>query len=147
MLSIFCIRFVELNVSGNESTALFKASPAIAFATIIIPVVDTVRVFMLRVLRGRSPFVADNNHLHHRFLAMGFIHIQTTMILVAGNGLFIACSFLLQGIGTAQLISFLLFLAIMINFFFWNLSRKEKKQADVLPLKEKTADITMEKNG
>ncbi len=143
MLSVFCIRFFELN-NGNAS--IFKAAPAIAFATIIIPVVDTVRVFMLRVLRGRSPFVADNNHLHHRFINMGFSHMQTTLILAGGNALFIAVAFLLQGIGNGQLISFLIFSSIMINFFFWSLSKKERKQADVLSLQEKR-DISLEKNG
>ena len=144
MLSVFLVRFVELN---KLPTSIFKAAPAIAFATIIIPVVDTVRVFMLRILRGRSPFVADNNHLHHRFLNMGFTHMQTTAILLGGNALFVAAAFLLQGIGNAQLISFLIFLAILINFLFWNLSKKEeKKQADVLPLKDTKESISFEKN-
>ena len=143
MLSVFCIRFIEVNKAPHS---FFSAAPAIAFATIIIPVVDTVRVFMLRVLRGRSPFLADSNHLHHRFLNLGFSHMQTTAILLAGNSLFIAAGFLLQSIGNAQLISFLIFLAIMINFFFWNLSKKEKTQANILPLQDKihNNDIKME---
>jgi UDP-GlcNAc:undecaprenyl-phosphate GlcNAc-1-phosphate transferase len=133
LLSFFCIRFVELN---KAPVPFFKAAPAIAFATIIIPVVDTVRVFMFRILRGRSPFVADNNHLHHRFLVMGFSHMQTTAILLAGNALFIAAGFLLQSIGNGQLISFLLFLSIMINFFFWNLNRREKQLAEIKSFQE-----------
>ncbi|MES2372516.1 MAG: MraY family glycosyltransferase [Bacteroidota bacterium] len=140
MLAVFLVRFVELNKIHNS---FFIAAPAIALATIIIPVVDTVRVFMFRVLRGRSPFVADSNHLHHRFINMGFTHIQTTLILVATNALFIAAAYLLQSIGNAQLISFLIFLAIMINFLFWNLSKNEKKQAEVLPIHEKT-DLSLE---
>lgn len=145
MLSVFCIRFIELNKSGD---GFFQSAPAFAFATIIIPVVDTVRVFMLRILRGRSPFIADNNHLHHRFLTMGFAHMQTTGILIASNAVFIGAGILLQDIGNAQLISFLLFLAIMINFFFWNLSKKEKVHAEVLPLKEiQKENINLEKKG
>ena len=145
MLAIFCIRFIEINAVPS-GLHLFKAAPAIAFATIIIPVVDTVRVFMFRVLSGRSPFVADNNHLHHRFINMGFTHMQTTSILLGGSALFIAASLLLQSIGTAQLISFLLFLAIIINFFFWNLSRKEKSEAEVVSLRSKE-DVLIEKEG
>jgi UDP-GlcNAc:undecaprenyl-phosphate GlcNAc-1-phosphate transferase len=144
MLSLFIVRFVELN--KTQPVFFLKATPAIAFATIIIPVIDTVRVFMFRILRGRSPFVADSNHLHHRFINMGFSHLQTTLILVATNAMFIVVAFLLQNIGNAQLISFMIFLAIMINFLFWNLSKKEKKQANVLPLKDKN-DMTLEKNG
>lgn len=143
MLSLFCVRFVELNKSP---VALFTAAPAIALAIIIIPVVDTVRVFMFRVLRGRSPFVADSNHLHHRFINMGFSHLLTTAILVATNAIFIAAALLLQSIGNAQLISFLIFLAIMINFLFWNLSKKEEKsQAEVLPLHETKAEVNLDK--
>lgn len=146
MLSFFCIRFVELN--NNNITPLFKAAPAIAFASIIIPVVDTVRVFMFRALRGKSPFVADSNHLHHRFLNMGFSHTQTTLILTATNAAFIGSAIVLQGIGNAQLISFLVFLSIIINFFFWNLSWKQRKQADVLSIQEKVeVDTSFEKKG
>jgi UDP-N-acetylmuramyl pentapeptide phosphotransferase/UDP-N-acetylglucosamine-1-phosphate transferase len=143
MLSIFCVRFVELN---KANVGVFKAAPSIGLAIIIIPVVDTVRIFMFRIIRGRSPFVADSNHLHHRFINMGFTHLQTTLILTATSALFIAVAFLLQGIGNAQLISFLIFLAIMINFFFWNLSRKDKRQAEILPIKE-NEDITLKKKG
>jgi UDP-GlcNAc:undecaprenyl-phosphate GlcNAc-1-phosphate transferase len=141
MLSLFCLRFVELN---KHSVSLFSAAPAIALSIIIIPVVDTVRIFMFRVLRGRSPFVADSNHLHHRFINMGFSHLQTTLILVFTNAGFIAAAFLLRSIGNAQLISFLIFLAIMINFLFWNLSKTERKQAEVRPLQDKS-EITFEK--
>ncbi len=146
MLSVFCVRFVELNKTIG-STSIFKAAPAIALSTIIIPVVDTIRVFMFRILRGRSPFVADSNHLHHRFINMGFTHMQTTLILLGSSALFISAAFLLQNIGNAQLISFMMFLSIMINFLFWNLSRNEKKQADVLSIESKKADITLGKNG
>lgn len=145
MLSFFCVRFIELNKTNSFS--FIKTSPAIAFAIIIIPVVDTVRVFMFRVLRGRSPFVADSNHLHHRFINMGFSHMQTTLILVATNAVFIAAAFLLQNIGNAQLISFLIFLAVMINFLFWNLSKSEKMQAEVLSIQDKQAEKIIEKKG
>ena len=145
MLAFFCIRFTELN--STAGSLAFKSGPAIAFATIIIAVVDTVRVFMFRVLRGRSPFVADSNHLHHRFLNMGFTHMQTTLILVGTNLAFIVVAFLLQSIGDAQLISFLLFASIMVNFFFWNLSRKERKQANILPMQDKSEMASIENKG
>lgn len=132
MLSIFCVRFIEISNAGTST--VFKTAPAIAISVIIIPVIDTIRVFLLRIIRGRSPFVADSNHLHHRFINMGFTHIQTTGIIVLSNALFIVLSYSLQSIGNAQLISFQIFLAVMINFFFWNLSRAERKEAAILPM-------------
>ena len=32
---------------------------------IIYPLVDLLRVFILRIKDGNSPFVADQNHIHH----------------------------------------------------------------------------------
>ncbi|MGK6323006.1 MraY family glycosyltransferase [Sphingomonas sp. DT-51] len=31
----------------------------------LIPIIDMVRLFMLRLMHGRSPFTADHQHLHH----------------------------------------------------------------------------------
>lgn len=134
MLSLFVVRFIELNKLPG---GYFKAAPAIALSIILIPVVDTVRVFMFRVLRGRSPFVADSNHLHHRFINMGFTHMQTTCIIVLTNIIFISAALVFQNIGNAQLISFLVLFSVITNFFFWNLSKSERKNANVLPIDEK----------
>lgn len=145
MLALFSIRFIELNRS-NPIPA-FKTAPAIALSIVIIPVFDTIRVFLLRILRGRSPFIADCNHVHHRFLNMGFSHMQATGILLLTNLLFIVTSFLLQEIGNPQLISFIVFLAIIVNFFFWNISKKEKVIAEIKPFqKEDNASFIAENN-
>ncbi|NCI49110.1 undecaprenyl/decaprenyl-phosphate alpha-N-acetylglucosaminyl 1-phosphate transferase [Sediminibacterium roseum] len=134
MLSMFCVRFVELNKGPGS---FFPAAPSIAFAILLVPIVDTVRVFMFRALRGRSPFVADSNHLHHRFINMGFTHMQTTGIIVLTNIIFISAALVFQNIGNAQLISFLVLFSVITNFFFWNLSKSERRNANVLPIDEK----------
>jgi UDP-N-acetylmuramyl pentapeptide phosphotransferase/UDP-N-acetylglucosamine-1-phosphate transferase len=45
------------------------------------PLVDTLRVFVYRMARGRSPFAADKNHIHHRLIALGLGHRGTTAVL------------------------------------------------------------------
>ncbi len=142
MLALFSIRFMELNKLNHSLPTIVKTAPAITLSILIIPVFDTIRVFLLRVLRGRSPFAADSNHVHHRFLNMGFSHMQATGILLFTNLLFIIVSFLLQEIGNAQLISFIIFSAIIVNFFFWNLSKKERKIiAEIKSLTEHNHEI------
>ena len=37
-----------------------------------LPLVDSVRVAVIRILRGRSPAVADKNHFHHLLLKTGW---------------------------------------------------------------------------
>ncbi|MBK9515384.1 MAG: hypothetical protein IPO05_17610 [Flavobacteriales bacterium] len=41
----------------------------------------SLRVFVLRMARGKSPFAADKNHIHHRLLALGLGHRGTTAAL------------------------------------------------------------------
>lgn len=42
---------------------------------LIIPGLDLIRLFMLRIINGKNPFVGDLNHIHHRLLKkLGVIH-------------------------------------------------------------------------
>ncbi len=150
MLAIFSIRFIELNKFNlvSNKTPYFAAAPAISISILIIPIFDTLRVFILRVLRGRSPFAADRNHLHHRFLDMKFTHMQTTFVLICTNLLFIALSIVLQDIGNAQLITFVLLLAVLVNMIFWNLSKKQNVETSSTNVNEsgKLAETRKDKN-
>ena len=49
------------------------------------PLLDTLRVFVLRITRGQSPFVADRKHLHHKLIGIGFNHYTTTLSLISFN--------------------------------------------------------------
>jgi UDP-GlcNAc:undecaprenyl-phosphate GlcNAc-1-phosphate transferase len=46
-----------------------------------VPIFDTAFAIIRRLLAGKSPFVADNLHLHHRILNKGYTHKQTTCII------------------------------------------------------------------
>ena len=37
----------------------------------IIPAFDVVRVVLVRIREGHSPFEPDKNHIHHKLLAIG----------------------------------------------------------------------------
>ncbi|MFD2569446.1 glycosyltransferase family 4 protein [Spirosoma soli] len=81
MLAFFAVRFVNLNASYRyEPTAFFNA-PIIAIVILIIPIFDTLRVFLVRILAGRSPFSADRNHMHHILLDNGLSHAKATAVL------------------------------------------------------------------
>jgi len=53
--SIFAIKFMTV-ASSPESTLPLLSAPAIAFAILIVPLFDTLRVFSLRIFNRRSPF-------------------------------------------------------------------------------------------
>ena len=45
------------------------------------PIFDIIRVFFLRILNGRSPFIADNQHIHHLIYEKFKSHIKTTLFI------------------------------------------------------------------
>jgi UDP-N-acetylmuramyl pentapeptide phosphotransferase/UDP-N-acetylglucosamine-1-phosphate transferase len=79
-----------------DSLWYINNTPIVSFAILFIPLFDTLRVMAIRLMKGKSPFTADRNHIHHRILRLGFNHKQTTMILLLTNGLFIFLVFMLQ---------------------------------------------------
>jgi len=56
-------------------------SPALPLLLLGLPIIDTVSVMFTRIRSGRSPFVADSNHLHHRLLRLGFAHREAVLLV------------------------------------------------------------------
>lgn len=68
-------------------------------AVMAIPVFDTLRVMMSRILNNRSPFSPDRTHLHHVFLDLGFSHVGTTLSILAMNFFIVVLWFLAWKLG------------------------------------------------
>ncbi|MDZ7852006.1 MAG: MraY family glycosyltransferase [Halomonas sp.] len=82
----FAIAWFVVALSQSENAVV---SP-VAYAWLLaLPVMDTLSLMVRRLRKGRSPFSADRDHLHHIFLRAGFTPGQTTvllMLLVAALG-------------------------------------------------------------
>ncbi|TGN27130.1 glycosyltransferase family 4 protein [Empedobacter tilapiae] len=111
ILTFMAIRF--LYISENSNLGL-KTAPVLLLFIFVIPIVDTLYVFTIRIFRGRSPFSADKNHLHHQFLKLGFNHIKTSIILVIINIFFIIVGYYFRNIEINKL--FLIFIVLSISF-------------------------------
>tara|TARA_B100001093_G_scaffold385698_1_gene371551 strand:- start:571 stop:1503 length:933 start_codon:yes stop_codon:yes gene_type:complete len=48
---------------------------------LVYPIVDIIRVFFLRLRKGKSPFLADKNHIHHIILKKTKNHFTTTLLI------------------------------------------------------------------
>jgi len=82
LLAFFTISFISQSQTNIESS-YYRASPALALALLFYPLLDTFRIFFIRIfILKKSPFEADKNHIHHRFIQAGFSHIQTTLIIM-----------------------------------------------------------------
>jgi len=107
LMAIIVIRFNEFNIDQTQPFAIASA-PAVSFGILIYPLVDTIRVFIIRMLQFKSPFTADKNHLHHRLLTLGFSHKRATYTIISINILFIIPLFALQHIGIIPLMGFII---------------------------------------
>ena len=80
---VFLFHFLNPNTTVNIVIGIKK----ILFAAILLsyPLIDLTRVVIIRIINRRSPFTADQNHIHHWFISKGFSHIKTTLIILLGG--------------------------------------------------------------
>lgn len=81
IISILAIRMIETDPAKIPHYFHGIATPVLAMAVLVYPLIDTFRVFFLRAIRGISPFAADRNHIHHNLLELGFSHGVTVLWL------------------------------------------------------------------
>jgi UDP-N-acetylmuramyl pentapeptide phosphotransferase/UDP-N-acetylglucosamine-1-phosphate transferase len=129
LVAVVAISFCEFNRPDNQANLIYKmdSAPAVAIAILIVPIIDTIRVFMLRVSQGNSPFMADKNHIHHRMLALGFSHLQISLIIGAVNVGFVILGFSLRNLGMLKLTIVVLGLGMLVAYIpSWALYRKQR---------------------
>ena len=105
IMAVLMIQFNEYNIDRSAPYAIYS-SPAVSFGILIYPLMDTIRVFFIRIVQKKSPFVADKNHTHHRLLALGLNHRQATYTILSANVLFSLTVMNINWIGIIWLMAF-----------------------------------------
>jgi UDP-GlcNAc:undecaprenyl-phosphate GlcNAc-1-phosphate transferase len=100
--AILVVKFI--NVSDAAAVKFpMTSSVAIGFSILIVPLLDTLRVFSIRIAKGKSPFAPDRNHIHHLLLDRGLNHRYVTLSCVGLNLSFIAMAYFGRSLGTTLL--------------------------------------------
>ncbi len=133
--SILILKFIEFHdpalITPDKAKYAFDAVPAVAIGILILPLFDTLRVFTMRMIKGKSPFNPDRTHIHHLLLDFGFSHMQATGVLVLTNIGFIFLVFYLQHIGLHNLLFVVIGLAIILSAGLnYIVARKKRKIAN-----------------
>jgi UDP-GlcNAc:undecaprenyl-phosphate GlcNAc-1-phosphate transferase len=90
IICILAIKLISYDVGSIHNQFILNVSkPIFAMAVLVYPLVDTLRIFIYRAVRGVSPFSADRNHLHHRLIDIGCSHKGTVIIIYSVNILII----------------------------------------------------------
>jgi UDP-GlcNAc:undecaprenyl-phosphate GlcNAc-1-phosphate transferase len=58
-----------------------------------IPIIDTVCVIAQRIIKGRSPFVADKNHIHHKLMRLGLYHSESVLTIYLLHAILVCLGF------------------------------------------------------
>jgi len=102
--AVLVIKFITVADSTAGSFPI-TSSVAIGFSILMIPLLDTLRVFSVRIAKGRSPFSPDRNHIHHLLLDRGLNHSQVTHVCLVMNICFIALAYFGRSIGSTILLT------------------------------------------
>jgi len=128
ILSIFAIKFNELNMLTQDSPYFVNAAPAVSIAILIIPIFDTVRVMTIRLVKGISPFKPDKRHMHHYLYELTGSHRKATAILLLVNVFFIGFSFWLSFLRITELTLVVVALASLFSVIPYYLLKRHRKK-------------------
>jgi UDP-GlcNAc:undecaprenyl-phosphate/decaprenyl-phosphate GlcNAc-1-phosphate transferase len=71
-------------------------SPSLAFFLLGLPFLDTLGVTGQRLAEGRSPFMGDRAHIHHKLLRFGFTHYEAVTVIYTIQAGMLGLAFLLR---------------------------------------------------
>jgi UDP-GlcNAc:undecaprenyl-phosphate GlcNAc-1-phosphate transferase len=110
----FLIFYLLVRLSQGPQPAM---SPVTALWITLVPLFDTVGMMLRRLRKGRSPFRADREHLHHIFLLAGFTPNETVATLTTAAGL--AATIGLAGLylGVPDAVMLVLFLILAAGYY------------------------------
>ena len=80
-IAVLCIRLMQVN-----TIRVLPHAPLFILGIVFIPVFDTIRVFAVRIWKGKSPFQADKTHIHHLLTKAGFSHVFATWLICLLHG-------------------------------------------------------------
>lgn len=129
LVSGFIISVLILKFLAMKS---FSYSPTLVIAVLFVPLLDTVRVMLLRIFAGASPFAPDKNHIHHRLIELGFSQVAATLFLLATNFSAVCLVFVFSSLSNNFIFVLLgIFGAIFWAVIEWLYKKKQIKLANV----------------
>ncbi len=138
-LSIAVIRFINADYNLPESDdhkIMAEIGAGVCF--ISIPLLDTLRIILLRLSKGQSPFRPDKSHIHHAVIRLGLSHAKTCLLLVAVQALFIVLAYSLRRVGDIILLPIIIAISIILGAVLDRLIKNKVKEVGIKSIGEST---------
>jgi UDP-GlcNAc:undecaprenyl-phosphate/decaprenyl-phosphate GlcNAc-1-phosphate transferase len=71
-------------------------SPFLSLFLLGLPFLDTLGVSVQRLVEGRSPFIGDRKHLHHKLMKVGLSHYEAVTVIYALQAGMVGLAYLLR---------------------------------------------------
>ena len=88
LIAIYLFHVLGTDYTFKEPYQMNK--PLFTMSLIIYPLIDLLRVFIIRISNKKSPFSPDKNHIHHRLLNNGYSHFIIVSIIQLTSLIFLA---------------------------------------------------------
>lgn len=93
-------------------------SPSLALFILGLPFLDTLGVTGQRLAEGRSPFVGDRAHIHHKLLRVGLTHYEAVTVIYLIQASMLGVAYLLRWESDTLILPLYLLLAITVLMLF-----------------------------
>ena len=127
IFALLAIKMIEYDVIELHYELVAVSKPILALSILVYPLVDTLRIFIYRTIKGVSPFSADRNHIHHRLIDIGLTQKQTVFCIYLYNIIIIALAFLVKDLPTTYaffIVGGLALAIAQVPFFFVKVKNK-----------------------
>ncbi len=142
IITVLAVKFIHLNVMHAwEDDISFVSAPIIAVVILVIPIFDTIRVFSIRILRGKSPFKADRLHMHHLLIDNNLSHMQASFTLYFTTIFLTTITYFARSYFTNTELCFFILFLLICYFISGNLleARRLKLKKEELSVNDKIA--------
>jgi UDP-GlcNAc:undecaprenyl-phosphate/decaprenyl-phosphate GlcNAc-1-phosphate transferase len=93
-------------------------SPSLALFLLGLPFLDTLGVTGQRVAEGRSPFIGDRAHIHHKLLRVGLTHYEAVTMIYLIQATMLGVAYVLRWQSDQLILPLYLALAISVLMLF-----------------------------
>lgn len=130
LLAFMAISFIDVFIAKENSIVIYHldSAPVIAVAILILPIIDTLNVIIVRLIRRQSVLVADRNHIHHRLLDLGLTHKRATLYILLCYILSISVVYVLRHLENNLLLILVLIMGFIGAYLPLLISRIKKNK-------------------
>ena len=116
VIAVLCVQLMKVNTI--LPVPIVPNIYVFTLGIVMIPVFDTLRVFAVRIWRGRSPFSADKTHIHHLITNKGFTHGFAARIICVFHGFMLILVYWMKDLKPAwQVLVLFCCMSLLIYFF------------------------------